>query len=83
MSPRLGILFEEEELEEIRQAARRERLTVAEWVRRALREALSRKPRLGVEGMLAALERAVQHDCPTGDVDRMLAEIEAGYLGRR
>jgi len=83
MSQRLQVLFEEEELEEIRQVARRKRLTVAEWVRQALREARSREPSHGVEDKLAALERAVQHDFPTGDVDRMLTEIESGYLGSR
>ena len=39
MSKRLQVLLAERELEEIQRLARRERLTVAAWVRRALDEA--------------------------------------------
>ena len=35
MSKRLQVLLDEEELVEIREVARRRRLSVAEWVRRA------------------------------------------------
>src|SRR5579862_4300993 len=37
-SKRLQVSIEEQELQEIQRAARRDRLTVAEWVRQALRE---------------------------------------------
>ena len=37
MSKRLQVLMDEEEYLEVQGAARRQRLTVSEWVRRALR----------------------------------------------
>ena len=39
MSERLQVLLDASELEEIRSVARRHRMTVAEWVRQALRAA--------------------------------------------
>lgn len=39
MSTRLQVVMEDSELDEIRQAADRARLTTSEWVRRVLREA--------------------------------------------
>ena len=57
----------------IRKAAQRSRLTKGEWVRRAIERALS-------EGTGAddALDRLSRLGAPTGDIDQMLAEIEAG-----
>jgi len=40
MRTRLQVSIEEADLHEIQQAARREHLAVAEWVRRALRDIL-------------------------------------------
>ncbi|MBT8338356.1 MAG: hypothetical protein KJO11_17345 [Gemmatimonadetes bacterium] len=45
MSTRLQVVMDDTELEEIRHAAQRARLTTSEWVRRVLREA--RGPALG------------------------------------
>ena len=81
MSKRLQVVVSEEELAEIREAARRERLTVSEWARQALRAARGRSPRRAVDDKLEALRRAVAHDAPTGDVDEMLGDIARGYLG--
>lgn len=80
MSKRLQVLFEEDELEEIREAARRQRLTVAGWVRQALRAA--RRDQLGVQPQdkLLAVREAAAHGFPTGDIEQMLSEIEQGYL---
>lgn len=39
MSKRLQVLLSEREMEDIQRIAQQERLTVGEWVRRALREA--------------------------------------------
>ena len=44
MSKRLQVLLDEPELREIRRAARAKRMTVAEWVRGALREARRQEP---------------------------------------
>ncbi len=80
MSQRLQVLLDEAELEEIRQVAARNRMTVAEWVRQSLRSARAEEPIGSVQGKLEALDRARRNTFPSGDVDRMLAEIEAGYL---
>lgn len=81
MSKRLQVVLDERELEEIRTVAEERGMTVSEWVRRTLREARRRVPSGGRRRKLAALQRATRHDFPTADIDRMLAEIERGYLG--
>ena len=68
----------EEELEELRQAALRERLTLSEWARRALRRARKAQGGPTPQGKLLALERAMAHSYPTGDIDEMLSDIEGG-----
>ena len=80
MSKRLQVLFEEQELEEIREAARRQRLTVAGWVREALRAACQKQLGAQPQDKLLAVREAAAHGFPTGDVQQMLAEIEQGYL---
>jgi hypothetical protein len=79
---RLQVVVDGAELREIRRAARRDRVTVSEWVRRCLREARRRQPRRDADVKLQAIRAAARHEFPTADVDRMLAEIESGYLGR-
>ena len=66
-------------MEEIRRLARRERLTVGEWVRRMLREARSRQPVHEPQLKLKAVRKAAKYSFPTADVEQMLAEIERGY----
>ena len=82
MSKRLQVLFDDEELRELRDAASREGLPVSEWVRRTLREARRRTPHGDVDNKLRAVRTAARHEGPTADIDDMLAEIEQGY-GRR
>lgn len=79
MSTRLQILMREEELEEIRRHARREGMTVSEWVRQTLRSARRSSSSEAPEPRLAAVRAAARHEFPTGDIDDMLAEIERGY----
>jgi len=83
MSKRLQVLLEEKEWAEIQRAARVKRLTVAEWVRQALRTARRREPLRAAEKKLEVIRAAVRHSFPTGDIDQMLAEIESGYQGNR
>jgi hypothetical protein len=66
-------------MDEIRRFARRDRVTVGEWVRRVLREARFRQPGQDPQVKLKAVRRAVAHSFPTADIDQMLAEIELGY----
>lgn len=81
MSHRLQVLLDESEFAEIRRIARRHRMTVAEWVRQALRAARRDEPVVDPRRKLAAVREAARHAYPTGDIDVMLAEIERGYLG--
>ncbi len=83
MSKRLQVLLEEAELREIQRIARAGRMTVAEWVRQALRTARRREPRGDPSKKLERIRAAAGHTFPTGDIDQMLGEIERGYLGDR
>ena len=81
MSIRLQVVLSAAELREIQKAARRDRLTVSEWVRRTLREARRRQPGRDAGRKLQAIRAAASHAFPAADIDQMLAEIERGYLG--
>ncbi len=81
MSHRLQVLLDETEFAEIRRIARRHHMTVAEWVRQALRAARRDEPTIEPRRKLAAVREAAQHAYPTADIGVMLAEIERGYLG--
>ena len=81
MSKRLQVLLPPEELSDIQRLAKRESLTVGEWVRRALREARIRRPVSEPDKKLKAIRRAVTHSFPTGDMEQMLDEIGKGYEG--
>jgi hypothetical protein len=79
VSKRLQVVLPDDELADVRRAARREKTTVSEWVRRVLREAGRAQPRSEAAQKLAAVRAAVRHSFPTADIGRMLEEIEAGY----
>lgn len=80
MSKRLQVLLEEAELAEIRRAARLSRMTVAEWVRQALRKARREEPVTDTKRKIAMVREAARGEFPTADIDQMLTEIERGYL---
>lgn len=82
MSKRLQVILDDAELREIQRIARRQRLTVAEWVRQALRVARRQEPGGGATRKLEAVRVAVRHSFPTAGVEEMLADIERGYSGR-
>ena len=79
MSQRLQVLLDESELAEIRRLARRRNLTVAEWVREALRAARRQRPAKDPARKLEAIREAAKLAFPTSDIRTMLAEIERGY----
>jgi len=79
VSKRLQVLLADSDMEEIRRLARRERLTVGEWVRRILREARSRQPVHEPQRKLKAVRKAAEYSFPTAEIEQMLAEIERGY----
>lgn len=82
MSKRLQVVLDEEELRDIQRVARSQHVTVAEWVRQALREARRRRASGDPQKKLAAVRAAVRHSFPTADIGQMLEEIEAGYTDR-
>jgi len=81
MSKRLQVLLPDQEMSDIQHLAKRERLTLGEWVRRALREARASRPAIEPEAKLKSVRRAVKYSFPTADVEQMLGEIERGYQG--
>ena len=81
MSQRLQVLLDEAEFEEIRRLAAQRRMSVAEWVRQALREARAGISTAPVERKLLAVREATKHAYPTAEVEQMNAEIERGYAG--
>ena len=68
-------------MSDIQRLAKRERLTVGEWVRRVLREARASRPAIEPETKLKAVRHAATHSFPTADLGQMLEEIERGYQG--
>lgn len=58
------------ETKEIRTIARRRRMTVAEWVRGALRAARAEEPAADPRRKLQALRAATAHSFPTADIGR-------------
>jgi hypothetical protein len=81
MTKRLQVLLEDEELVEIRRAAKQRRQSVAEWVRAALRQARATDAGRPPSAKLQVLDSAVAHDYPTGPIDEVLDQIEQGYRG--
>jgi hypothetical protein len=79
MSKRLQVLLPDAEMSDIQRLAKRERLTVGEWVRRVLRDARASRPVIDPETKLKAVRRGAKYSFPTGDIEQMLGEIERGY----
>ena len=78
MTKRQQVLFDETEFLEIQESARRCRMTVAEWVRQALRRARHDHP-AAMDAKLAAIAEAASLEFPTAEIDVMRREIEAGH----
>jgi hypothetical protein len=81
MSKRLQVLLADQEMSDIQRLAKRERMTVGEWVRRALREARAARPAVEPETKLKAVRQAAEYSFPTADVKQMLSEIGRKYQG--
>ena len=78
MSHRLQVLISPELDAQLTKAAQRSRMSKGAWVRRVLQESVVRT------GNLAAgadpLTELVSLQAPTGDIEQMLSEIEAGRV---
>ncbi|MYD88462.1 MAG: antitoxin [Acidobacteria bacterium] len=81
MSIRRQVVMDEAEIGEYRRLAKRDGLTLSEWVRQKLRRAERKEASGSVDRKLAAIRAAARHDFPTADIDWMLREIESGYRG--
>ncbi len=81
MSQRLQVLLDEREFAEIRHVAKLHRMTVAEWVRQAVRIARRDAPTVDPQRKLVAVRDAYRGAYPAPDLAQMLHEIERGYLG--
>jgi len=79
MAKRLQVIIRDPEYREIQRMARSRHMSIAEWVRQALDLARRREPITDVGKKLEIIRAAVRHDYPSGDIEDMLAEIEAGY----
>jgi len=75
----MQVLLEDAEYRRIQRIARRHHMTLAEWVRQALRAAVREEPEGDPGKRLAMVREAATHAYPSGDVGQMLEEIEAGY----
>jgi len=82
MSKRLQVILDDGEYRELQRVARRHRLTVSEWVRRAIREMRRREPTADPARKLVVVREAARGRYPTADIGTMLEEIERGYLDR-
>ena len=81
MAKQLEILLDDAEYAAVEEAARRQGISVPEWVRYMLRDA-PRYERDRAERKRKALEKAAQCNHPTADIDQMLQEIKDGYMMR-
>jgi hypothetical protein len=79
MAKRLQVILKDPEYREIKRAARSRQMSIAEWVRQALDLAQRREPLGGAGKKLEVIRAAARLAFPSGDIDRMLAEIEMGY----
>lgn len=79
MTTRLQVLLQDAEIAEIRRVAKAQRMSVAEWVRQALRRARMEDAYADPRPRLAAVREASAHSFPTGDIEQMNSEISRGY----
>ena len=73
MSTRLQVLVPESLDRRIRKAAQRSRLSTGAWVRQAIERALQDHHHRG-----DPLDQLAALGAPTGDIEQLLAEIDAG-----
>jgi hypothetical protein len=73
------VRLEDSEVEEIREIADRMHLSVDEWIRWVLVEARKRHPNPSIDSKLRAVQAAVKHEFPTGDIGQLLHEVDGGY----
>jgi hypothetical protein len=83
VSKRLQVILDDAEMRELQRVARARRMTVAQWVRQALRAARRQEPGSDPRKKLEIVRAAARHSYPTADIEDMLAQIERGYVADR
>jgi hypothetical protein len=79
MSKRLQVVVDDAELRRFQKAAKSAGVTLAEWVRQALRSAEREKATGDIERKIAAVRQGLSYSFPAPDIDDMLNELEQGY----
>jgi hypothetical protein len=72
--------MDEEEIAELKALAAQEKMTVSAWVRRAIQHEKRERPGKTARKKLEAVRKLSEYHFPTGNIEQMIAEIEAGYL---
>ena len=75
----MQVLVDDAVFHRMQAAARARKLSLAEWVRGHLRDALRATPTGSAQRKLDAVRAASQHAYPSADIEQMLEEIERGY----
>ena len=75
----MQVLVDDGEFRRMQAAAKARGLSLAEWVRGNLREAMRATPTGNAQRKLEAVRAASRHSYPSADIDQMLEEIERGY----
>ena len=73
-------MLDDPEHEALLLAAQARGVSVAEWVRQAIVAARRREAGGEVDRKLDAIRSAIRHTGPTGEVERVAADIERSYL---
>ncbi|OQA25471.1 MAG: hypothetical protein BWY59_01767 [Verrucomicrobia bacterium ADurb.Bin345] len=78
MSTRLQVILNDDEMADLRRKARLQHMTVAEWVRQALRRAKHEQPEYEASRKLRVVREAARNQYPSGDINEMLSDIARG-----
>jgi hypothetical protein len=79
MAKRLQVILQDPDYRDIQRIARAHQVSIAEWVRQALKAARRQQPAGDVGKKLEAVRAGARHSYPTADIDDMLGQIESGY----
>ena len=80
MSKRLQVLLEPKEYKSFQQLACEAGLSLGQWVREALRKVAVGSPQKSPREKIASIRRFSQYRSPSGPIEKILVEIEKGYL---
>lgn len=82
MSKRLQVLLKPDEYLNFQVIAEEAGYKLGEWVRQILRKKASEYSLKNPHHKLASIRKYHRLSYPTGDIDQMLKEIEAGYMSK-